>query len=156
MKYRITMLRSWLERKDRQKGGKPLLPFQDAICGYEAALIACRLFISFLGLKVCHKPNLHLVEDRTYFDSGGASDEVKVKDLGGEWVTIRDDLTAPQADLLARTYNGASKASAHLTSGSNHGFSPDDLPEAIELVTGLLQSHLYNKLQGRKMERHFD
>jgi hypothetical protein len=98
---------------------------------------------------------LHLEEDTSYFESGGKSDEVKVNDLGGEFVSVSRDLTSAEADLLARTYNGASKATAHLTSGSNHGFPPEDLPKAIELISQLLKSHLYDKA-GRPMERHYD
>lgn len=154
LKYRLTMLLSW---KDRTQAAPPLprVPYQDAICGFEAALVACRLFIHFLGLRISHQPTLRLFEDTTYFDAGGRSDEVKVKDLGGEFVNIARDLSPAEADLLARTYNGANKATAHLTAGSHHGFPPDDLPKSIELICRLLKSHLYDKV-GRPMERHYD
>jgi len=151
LKYRLTMLLAWKERIDSDIS----IPFQDALCGFEAALIASRLFVHFFGLRISHRPSLHLIEDRSYFDSGGQSDEVKVVDLGGTFVTIDTDLTASEADLLARAYNGANKASAHLTSGSNHEFPPDDLPPTIEVVSRLLRTHLYEPV-GRNMERHYD
>ena len=117
--------------------------------------MASRMFIQFLGLRISHRPSLHLEEDQTYFESGGMSDEVKVRDLGGDFVNIGHDLTLAESSLLARTYNGASKASAHLTAGSGHGFSPNDLPPATELIRRLLKSHLYDKV-GRSIERHYD
>ena len=56
LKYRLTMLLAWKERTQKNDP----MPFQDAICGFEAALIACRLFIQFLGLRISHRPTLHL------------------------------------------------------------------------------------------------
>jgi hypothetical protein len=147
LKYRLTMLLSWKERIERNER----FGLQDAICGFEAALVASRLFIQFLGLKTMHDPQIHLVENHDYFDSGGKSDEVKVTDLGGDFVQIAHDLTKDEADLLARTHHGASKATAHLTFGSNHGFDPAELPHAIDVIVRLLKIHLK-----RPIGRHYD
>jgi hypothetical protein len=147
LKYRLTMLCTWNETKDS-------MGLQHNICGFESALLASRMFMQFLGLAIDHSPQLRLVEDRTYFSSGGQSDEVKIKDLGGDWVEIQN-LCQVDRDLLARTYHAASKACAHLTLGSNHGFSPEELPKAIDLISNLLKTHLYEQ-KGIKMEKHYN
>ncbi len=151
LKYRITMLQSYKDRR----AADAKVPYQDSICGFESALVACRLFMQFLGLSISHNPNLQLIENPTYFNSGGKSDEVKVTDLGGSFVSIASDFTPTEADLLARTYHAASKATAHLTAGSNHGFKPEELSQSVDLVTKLLQKRLYGPV-GRPIERHFD
>jgi hypothetical protein len=83
-----------------------------------------------------------LREDRRYFSTDRAtSDEVKVVDLGGQFVSIATIAPADQ-NLLALAYNGASKASAHLTE-ANHGFNPGTLPRLAETVLDLVIKNLY-------------
>ena len=151
LKYRVTMLLSRKERLEKNV----IFPQQDLICGFEASLLACRMFIEFLGLKTKHSPHLSLVEDHSYFDSGGKTDEVKITDLGGVFVQIAHDLTNDESALLARVHHGASKATAHLTFGSNHGFDPTELPQAADVIVRLLKSHLYDQVR-RPMGRHYD
>lgn len=145
--YRLTMLTSW-----RIRFGKNV-PFsiEDRICSYEAAQVACRLFLQFLGLRTAHKP-LRLIQNRSYFATGGKSDEVKVTDLGGQFVELRKDLTAAERKLLAGVYHAASKATAHLTYGSRHGFRWQDLPAAIEVIERLLHKRLFAVVR-KPMER---
>lgn len=142
LKYRLVMLCSLKTKFETNQ----MPTFQDGICGFEAALVASRMFIQFLGLKITHKPHLSLIEDRSYYTTDGKSDEVKVADLGGCFVSISRDLTRTESDLLAKTHHAASKASAHLTYGSKHGFNPQDLIPAIDLITRLLKSHLYDRV----------
>ena len=141
--YRLTMLLSLKERCEMNEQ----IPYRIHVCEFEAALVASRMFIQFLGLRTDHKPRLHLVEERGYSTKDGKSDEVKITDLGGDFVCIANDLTTNEADLLAKTHHGASKATAHLTYNSNHGFNPRDLPVATDLIVRLLKSHLYDRVR---------
>lgn len=141
----MTMLRSW---RDRASGE---MSREDRICGFESALIACRLFLQFLGLKTAHHP-LRLVAETRYFSPDQRkSDEVKVTDLGGEFVKIRQDLTREERFLLARVHHAASKATAHLSYGSRHGFREEQLPRAIDVISRLLHKRLYSVVK-RPME----
>lgn len=142
LKYRLTMLLSLKERRE----AKESITYRDAVCEFEAALVASRMFIQFLGLRTEHKPQLRLLEDRTYFTKDGKSDEVKIVDLGGDFVTILRDLTVDEAVLLARAHHAASKATAHLTYNSNHGFKPEELPVVADLIVRLLKSQLYDRV----------
>jgi len=150
LKYRMTMLLSWKTRY-AQPEKYELLPREDQICGYEAASIACRMFLQFLGLGVGHKSSLHLKRKRAYFMSGKKTDEVKVIDLGGRFVVIKNDLTTNERKLLARAFHASSKATAHLTAGSKHRFDWKTLPVAIDIVTRLLDVCLYQPMK-KKIE----
>lgn len=154
LKYRLTMLRTHLEREQAAKAGNKgeQMQFDLAICAFEAGLIASRMFLQFLGLGVRHDP-LRLVPAQDYLSfDGTTTHEVKVIDVGGTWVDP-DTLPASDADLLARTIDGASKASAHLTHDSGHAFSPDDFHPVVELISRLLKVHLYDRV-GMDMVRH--
>lgn len=149
--YRLSMLTSHQTRV--AAGDNAISTHRDlAICSYESAQIAGRMFLQFLGLAIDHKPSLHLVEDRTYFGAGRhVVDEVKVIDLNGAWVQL-SSLSAKECDLLARFYNAGSKATAHLTSEGSHTFDWRELPQAVELVVRLLKDHLYRPT-GKVMDR---
>lgn len=142
LKYRLTMLLSLRERLE----AKESIAYRDVVCEFEAALLASRMFIQFLGLRTDHIPQLRLKEYRSYFTKDGKSDEVKIVDLEGDFVTISSDLTENEAALLARAHHAASKATAHLTFNSNHGFKPEELPVVADLIVRLLKSHLYDRV----------
>ena len=119
---------------------------------FEASLMHCRLFLQFLGLGIAHNP-LVLAEKRNYFDLGPV-DEVKVIDLGGSFVNL-NTLAPADADLAARAFHAASKASAHLTYKSGHGFNSDELPEACEFTLRLVKQHLYDVIGTQLTEIDF-
>jgi hypothetical protein len=125
--YRLRVLMSW--------------PKRIAQCDAEASLIHCRLFLQFLGLGIAHNP-LTLINKRNYFDVGPV-DEIKINDLNGSFVDA-NTLSPGDADLAARAYHAASKASAHLTFKSAHGFDPAELPRACNLALKLVKVKLYD------------
>jgi hypothetical protein len=161
--YRLLLLRSWTERVRTKEGRRiprlhissvafdNLTPqignFSDILnCGFEACLIASRMFLDFLGLSIRYSPDLTLVEDRNYLRTGKVSYEVKVIDLGGYFVTIdKEPLVKDNQALIAGTYNAGSKASAHLTFASNH-YDPDQLHNASDIIYELMDQHLYKHL----------
>lgn len=113
------------------------------ICGVEASIIACRMFIEFLGLGIKYSP-LHLVQRRDYFTAeDGNSYEVKVIDLGGRWIEI-NSLIEVEKDLLARMYLTGHRSTAHLTYNAPYGGQWEIIHNGIELVSRLLKSHLYD------------
>lgn len=58
------------------------------ICAYEVGVLTCRKFIEFPGLSIKYNP-YQLIEKRDYYaPEDKKSYEVKVTDLGGEWVEI--------------------------------------------------------------------
>ena len=132
LKYRLLLLRS----------GK------EGAGGLVASLVACRMFIQFLGLKL-EKKELYLEENRSYFNSSGRSDEVKVINLGGKFVYLHE-LKAEEKDLLAAAYHGANRATGHLTFGAEDSFDASRLPKVVDLICRLLKGHLYDVV-GREM-----
>ncbi len=102
--------------------------------------------MQFLGLAIdlTRRPPT-LIESRSYFGDGRfVVDEVKVVDLGGQFVDLsRTILNAQQLQLLANFFNAGSKATAHLTSDGSHDFDHNDFHPAVDLVVDLLRTHLY-------------
>lgn len=112
------------------------------ICCCEASRISSRMFIQFMGLGI--NSNSELKEKRDYLlSSDKNSYEVKIIDLGGKWVSL-NDLTDKEKELLAKTYETASKATAHLTYGDPHGGEPLILNDGTELILRLLKKYLYD------------
>ena len=107
----------------------------------EAAIVAGRLLLQFLGLGIDHRGGLRLVERRSYFASNGCTDEIKIPDVGGRFVDIAS-LDSDTRKILAHYYNGASKASAHLTWDSGHQLDPDTLVRGIRTIHDLVSTHL--------------
>ena len=71
---------------------------------------------------------------------------------GGQFVDLKGpSLTQQEKDILARTFNGASKATAHLTCGSNHGMSDQDYFNAVDIIQRLLYECLYSRVAGVTM-----
>jgi hypothetical protein len=153
--YRLGLLRSWTERV-RLYEKRPLRVvyfgfsvndqlirnlgnYGDVLdCSFESALLSCRMFMEFLGLKASSgkMPSLVASTDYTW------EDDVKVVDLGGTFVAP-NSLGRGEADMLVRSYVGAGKATAHLTCGSGHGFNGDSLHEVSDIILCLINEHLY-------------
>src|SRR5713226_143762 len=78
--YRYTMLWTHMLRFPRDHG----IEHSHAVCAFEASLLACRVFMEFLGLGVDPKAQGPvLVESREYRHA----DDVKVTDLGGSFAS---------------------------------------------------------------------
>ncbi len=107
----------------------------------------CRLFLKFLGLG-CRRDSgaIALTEDRKYAEVDGCVDEVKVPDLGGEFVEMKTLLPLVQRQL-AIVIDGANKASAHLTHESGHLLEPSMLLDVPSVVLTLLDMQLYKKIK---------
>jgi hypothetical protein len=112
----------------------------------EAAIVAGRLLIQFLGLGIEQRGGLRLVPRRNYYVKNGYTDEVKITDLGGRFVEVAS-LDPATAQVLAHFYNGASKASAHLTWDSGHQLDLENFKQSIPLIRDLVRRHLPRLLQ---------
>ncbi|HEY5592479.1 MAG TPA: hypothetical protein VIK55_15865 [Paludibacter sp.] len=144
--YRLSMLYSFKDIQWNDIAAKCHISnstiYDLMICCCEASRISSRMFIQFMGLGI--NSNGELKEKRDYFlSSDKKSYEVKIIDLGGKWVSL-NDLTDKENDLLAKTYETASKATAHLTYGDPHGGEPRILNDGSELILRLLKEYLYD------------
>jgi len=150
LSYRYTMLWTHKEKIDNKKQ----IEYCQAICAFEAALLACRVFMEFLGLGIKYNPHPVLVEKRAYFSRDGqTTDEIKVVDLGGSFVSLKE-LSASEQKTLAIIFHMAHKATAHLTLGAQDMSEPAIVHSAIPIIDHLLGVHLYNPL-GKKPRRHW-
>lgn len=108
---------------------------------YESAQIVCRMFIEFFGLGVDGNYPSKLKEYQNYYSKNGVSFEVKIKDLGFEFICLRD-LTEHEQEILAHAYESGNRATAHLTYGSPFDADPRKVIEASNIIRGLLKSML--------------
>jgi hypothetical protein len=141
LKQRYTWL---VTHRERANKGDELFDGDCAFneCAYGAAMLAARFYLQFLGLKV---ENGQLGLGRQWFtkQKGGVSYEVKVTDLGGEWVELVSDLDTREQELVARVWEGANQGVAHLTDGYPHGFKWEELHETIDIIVRLLRKRLF-------------
>lgn len=111
------------------------------ICTIEMAILSCRKFIEFLGLKVLitndiPKLNAHR-EFRKY--------DVYVTMLGGRFVP-ENDLSIEGQSLIIDIYNAGNRTTAHITTGSNNQGKINRLHDAVILVGYLLKTYLYDEI----------
>ena len=106
----------------------------------EAALIIGRQLMGFLGLGIDFRDDRErpfLVEctwyDRFKRQGQKYTHEVKVTDLGGSFLSPCK-FTTNEKSTLAEFYYGASKATAHLTVGSEHKLDPRLFREGCQLI----------------------
>lgn len=133
--YRYTMLWTHIHRFPRNHG----LEHCHAICAFEASLLACRVFIDFLGLGIQNQAGVRVLAEKR---ARARHDDLKVTDLGGEFVDL-SLLTDPERVLLVNVYHLANKANAHFTHGA-HGLEDASIVhDAVPLIDRLLRSHLY-------------
>jgi hypothetical protein len=97
------------------------------------------------GLGITHKGDLRLVPKHDYLIFNGSTDEVKITDLGGCFVDPAR-LRHRDAATLAHFYNGASKASAHLTWKSGHKLNERTFKDAVPLIRRQVISHFPEKI----------
>jgi len=105
-----------------------------------------RVFTEFLGLEYDVKFGQLIQRTRS---PKRRLDDVWVTDLGGKIVEVAT-LTYEQKNLLSRLLFQANKATAHLTCGDYYLDGWESLPRSVEVVYGLLKSHLYDVV-GEKM-----
>jgi len=114
------------------------------VCAYEVGVLTCRKFIEFLGLSIKYNP-YRLVEKRDYYTAleDGNSYEVKVVDLGGNWIEL-SKLTDNEKELLRKIYLTGHRATVHLTDGSPYQGEWEIFHDAVKLVDKLLKEHLFD------------
>ncbi len=136
--YRYTMLWTHKLRFPEHHG----LEHCHAVCAFEASLLACRVFMEFLGLGISRKTGTPvLCETREW----AKPDDVKVTDLGGAFVML-SDMVGEEQDLLAKVYHLADKANAHLTHGASFMEEAGIVHAAIPVIDRLLRNNLYERL----------
>ena len=115
----------------------------------EAALMAGRQLIEFLGFRTCLSANGRpfLSDKKTdkyhYYESGGVdyTDQVKLKNLGVECLKL-SELKDGEDDTLAEFLYGANKSTAHLTEGSGHRLNHEGgkvFYEGCKIITRLVE-----------------
>ena len=96
--------------------------------------------MQFLGLGITFQGGLKLEPDNKYYtfkkDGAVFTDEVKVFDVGGQYVKIADILLNDQI-VLVSVFNAASKATAHMTDGSELTVNPQFFDRACLLIQEL-------------------
>jgi hypothetical protein len=102
---------------------------------FETALVHGRQLIEFLGLGTDFDrdpPNLFPKESYHRYKRNGVTytDEVKITDIGGKFLKP-SDLTPVEESILAQFSFGASKATAHLTEGSDHKLHEKAAPSFV-------------------------
>ncbi len=109
---------------------------------YESAQITCRMFIQFFGLRVNgnHNPELKPAQDY-YSKDGIKSYEVKIKDLGFDFVQL-NDLTKSEQEILAHAYESGNRATAHLTYRTSFDPDPGKVIQAAKLIRKIIQDKL--------------
>jgi hypothetical protein len=107
----------------------------------EAGIVAGRLLIQFLGFGIERRGGLRIAPRHSYYVKDGYTDEVKITDLGGRFVDAAS-LDPATAQVLAHFYNGASKASAHLTWDSGHQLDLENFKQSIPVIRDLVRRHL--------------
>jgi hypothetical protein len=143
--YRKTMLNTYkLITKDepeyQKEIPKKIVEYINT-CSAEASRIACRFFIEFMGLAT---KKSQLIEKRNYhIDSDGKTYEVKIVDLGGKWVDIKE-LTSNEKELLIKTNETGHKATAHMTYKDPLCGEHEIIYDSVELINRLLETHLYD------------
>jgi hypothetical protein len=108
---------------------------------YESAQIICRMFIQFFGLGVDSNFPPKLKELQKYYSKNDTSFEVKIKDLGFDFIRL-SDLTEYEREILAHAYESGSRATAHLTYGSPFSSEPQKVLEASNIIRRLLKNKL--------------
>jgi len=106
--------------------------------------------MEFLGLGVRYSvAGPVLTEKQDYYSpDGSTTDEVKVVDLGGQFVKT-SNLTGDERKVLATVYHMAHKSTAHLTFKAPFQTDASIVHDCVPIIDRLLYEHLYDIL-GRK------
>lgn len=110
---------------------------------YESAQITCRMFVEFFGFAIDGDNPPKLKEDYNYYSRDKkTSYEVKIKDLGFDFVTL-GDLTPHEQTILAHAYECGNRATAHLTYGHPFVADPIKVLEASQIIRKLVKDKLH-------------
>lgn len=109
---------------------------------FEAGAVSGRILLSFLGVGYDEK-NCRLKEDRQHKVADGVTDDVKVRDVGGDFVEIAN-LSLDDKGTLIKFIRGAHKACAHFTINSGHQLSPETYKQVVPIIIRLLRESLPN------------
>ena len=111
---------------------------------FEAGTVSGRILLGFLGLRYEEKTG-QLREDRTHrTNKEGLTDDVKVRDVGGQFVDLAT-LSSEEAATLCKFIHGAHKACAHFTIGSDHELDVCTYQQSVPIIVRLLRGCLPSK-----------
>jgi hypothetical protein len=127
--YRLTLLRDGY----LPPGATLSQPTNQA---FEAGAVSGRILLSLLGLKVDRK-HIKLKPDQDHDAKDGKTDDVKARDIGGEFVNP-DELPEHEREILAQFIHGVNKACAHFTIGSEHKLDRPFYAEAASIIFRLM------------------
>jgi hypothetical protein len=138
--YRLKFLRRGVARRSDPGIRDPAI--------VEAALMAGRQLIQFLGLTIKFQNGKFVLTEeekekyKSYKKDGAQyTDEVKIVDLGGEFLKI-SELDDNEARILREFVHAANKSTAHLTEGSGHHLWDKDgevFYGGCEIITRLVE-----------------
>jgi hypothetical protein len=146
--YRYTMLWTHKLRFPQNHG----LEHCHTICAFEASLLACRVFLEFLGLRIRLGTEGPVLEEQRPEDR--RPDDVRVTDLGGSFARLAD-ISVDNRRLLAKVYYMANKANAHLTHGASFMDNASIVHDAIPVIDRLFRTHLFEPV-GKEPSGHWD
>jgi hypothetical protein len=130
--YRVDHLRDAVSRV-------PAKSFADNQA-FEAGAVAGRVVLEFLGVGYDAKKG-GLTESRVHSrNKAGLTDDVKVVDLGGNYVSI-SDISPQDQDTLAKFIRGVHKACAHFTIDSDHQLTTPVFRAAAPVILRLYDAH---------------
>jgi len=124
---------------------------RDAVCrvpakspadnqAFEAGAVAGRVLLEFLGVGLDPKTRT-LRESRSHSQNkAGYTDDVKVIDVGGSYVSI-STLSDSERHALQKFIRGVHKACAHLTIDSDHQLTVDVFRTAAQIIIRLYETH---------------
>jgi hypothetical protein len=126
--YRLSLLRD---------GYRPpwIPPCQHTNQSFEAGSVSGRILLSLLGLG-CDR-NGALKPDQKHDAKDGQTDDVKVPDIGGEFVEL-ESLCQTDKDALAAFIRGVNKACAHFTIDSDHQLNLQTYAAAGSIIFRLM------------------
>jgi hypothetical protein len=122
---------------------------RDAICrvpaqsfadnqAFEAGAVAGRVLLDFLGVGLDRKTQT--LRASRHSPKAVDTDDVKVVDLGGNYVCI-SSLSESERDALQKFIRGVHKACAHLTIDSDHQLTVDVFRTAAPIIIRLYEMH---------------
>jgi len=107
---------------------------------FEAGAVAGRVLLEFLGVGYDNKRDC-LCESRGHSRTkSDLTDDVKVVDLDGTYVSVSNLPPEDQA-ILAKFIRGVHKACAHLTIGSEHQLTAEIFQDAGPIILRLYETH---------------
>jgi len=111
---------------------------------FEAGTVSGRVLLGFLGIRFEENTG-QLREDRTHrTNKEGLTDDVKVRDVSGQFADLAA-LSSEDAATLCRFINGAHKACAHFTIGSDHELDASTYRQSVPIIVRLLRGCLPRK-----------